>query len=276
MRRGISCLIKIEKVNLKVRCTGDGVKYRICDQAVHPSIIFDQKKHLYIVALTPYPYGDSKFENPSIVFSKDLKTLEDFKLNPLLPPPPGSRNGNYFADPEIFYFDNKINLFIGILSKTLKMNGYLYFALDSKGRKITEPLFIDIPFTTNVSITTVCTHEICQYWTVNPRKRPFEITRYKTTRDTFPYPVDKTTVKYRITYKKEWNIWHLSVRKTNKGKFLMLAAANPLGNKNGNPPMHLFLLESTDGIEFEETNNLLLMLNWFQKLNIYIGVTLSY
>ncbi|MEB3799294.1 MAG: hypothetical protein LRS45_03075 [Desulfurococcales archaeon] len=246
--------MNIEPAKIRVRCTGDGNTFKVCDQAVHPSIIYDTKRQLFTIGITPYPFGDPRFENPSVLFSRDLRLLLDHNSNnPLLPPPPDSAIGGHYADPEIFYFNNKMHMLIGVTSKALKMDGYLYFTINAQGKRTSEPVFIDIPFSKNVSLSVICGDRDCYYWTVNPGAKPFEITLYRVTWDSFPHPSSRMKVKYEITYNGEkWNVWHLSVRRTNSGKYYMLAAANPVGSWNGSPPMHLFLLGSNDGSYFED------------------------
>ena len=79
--------------------------YEKSGQAVHSSII-KLSTSLFIMVFTPYPNTDDKFENPSIVISKNGITFKEEKkhLNPLVPTPSIDHND----DPDFFITENKL------------------------------------------------------------------------------------------------------------------------------------------------------------------------
>jgi hypothetical protein len=75
-------------------------------QAVHPDIVaFDSDWHgaKYWLTMTPYPKSDQKLENPSILISKDGRSVSvpPGLDNPIIAPPKNSRD--YNSDPELLY-----------------------------------------------------------------------------------------------------------------------------------------------------------------------------
>lgn len=79
--------------------------YEGSGQAVHPDIVGlpEGGELKYALTFTPYPYTNDRFENPSIVVSKDgLRFFEERPgLNPLAPAPEIDHND----DPDFFLFD---------------------------------------------------------------------------------------------------------------------------------------------------------------------------
>lgn len=53
------------------------------NQVVHPDMLFNPNTKNYILAFTPYPYGFDCYENPSILYGKELNNLKAVKSNPI-------------------------------------------------------------------------------------------------------------------------------------------------------------------------------------------------
>jgi len=89
---------------------------RINDQVTHPDIIKFEKgfkvcsqSYKYIMAMTPYPYYDERYENPYIVASNDEDSFyEDCIPNPIEPYP---GEGYHNSDPDIVYARDSFYLF---------------------------------------------------------------------------------------------------------------------------------------------------------------------
>ena len=78
--------------------------YEESGQATHPSILYFEKAwhgYAYWMAMTPYPYNDETFENPSILASDDGETWEvpDGATNPLVDAPKVGHN----CDVDLIY-----------------------------------------------------------------------------------------------------------------------------------------------------------------------------
>ena len=78
-------------------------------QAVHPDIVGpEQTGGVYLMAFTPYPFTNDRFENPSVVISDDgLRFREERRgLNPLAPTPGTDHND----DPDILCAEGHYDL----------------------------------------------------------------------------------------------------------------------------------------------------------------------
>jgi len=78
-------------------------------QAVHPDIVrVRDPELLFVMAMTPYPFDDDYFENPSIVVSRDgLRFYEEKKgINPIVPPPDFDHNN----DPDLLFSEGTWNM----------------------------------------------------------------------------------------------------------------------------------------------------------------------
>ncbi|MCR5622628.1 MAG: hypothetical protein K6G18_12365 [Treponema sp.] len=77
-------------------------------QIVHPDIFFDRTIGKYVLAFTPYPHTDDRFENPCIAVSDDGIHFHEEKpgLNPLAPAPEKDHND----DPDISLHDSVYSL----------------------------------------------------------------------------------------------------------------------------------------------------------------------
>jgi len=81
--------------------------YDSLNQATHPDVLFFEEKYLsfhFFMTMTPYPFSDNQYENPSILVSYDgLKFYEQRKgINPLVTKPLYDHND----DPDIIFIDS--------------------------------------------------------------------------------------------------------------------------------------------------------------------------
>lgn len=79
-------------------------------QVIHPDILrFDKTGILpagknFIMAITPYPYANNRYENPSIMYSVDGQVwVQTPAVNPIEPAPPAPAHN---ADPNIAFFND--------------------------------------------------------------------------------------------------------------------------------------------------------------------------
>lgn len=77
--------------------------YEGSSQVVHPDILVQKDSPKYVLAFTPYPNTNDKFENPSIVISDNgIRFYEEKNgLNPLAPTPAKDHND----DPDLSFKD---------------------------------------------------------------------------------------------------------------------------------------------------------------------------
>ncbi|MGA1847731.1 MAG: hypothetical protein ACMUHB_00190 [Thermoplasmatota archaeon] len=75
------------------------------DQCVHPDVLFfpdGWNGYIYWMAMTPYPNGNDKYENPCIVASNDNVNWVEPVVNPLDTRP----NGTHNSDTELVYLED--------------------------------------------------------------------------------------------------------------------------------------------------------------------------
>jgi hypothetical protein len=89
----------LEDLPLKKKFRLDIPTYDGSGQVVHPDIFFDGEAGTYVLAFTPYPHTDDRFENPCVAVSDDGIRFREEKagLNPLAPAPEKDHND----DPDI-------------------------------------------------------------------------------------------------------------------------------------------------------------------------------
>lgn len=111
-------------------------KYRISlptydgsGQSVHPDIFFDESVQRFVMAYTPYPHTNDKFENPCIALSDDgIHFYEERAgINPLVPAPQKDHND----DPDISLRDGIYTL---LYLETLRPERQNLVALQSRDR----------------------------------------------------------------------------------------------------------------------------------------------
>jgi len=81
--------------------------YENSGQATHPHVLFFEEKFMgfhYIMAMTPYPFSNSRYENPSILGSQCgiVWEVPEGVVNPVTGIPFDAARGGYFSDPFIF------------------------------------------------------------------------------------------------------------------------------------------------------------------------------
>jgi hypothetical protein len=90
--------------------------YEGSGQACHPDVVyiaggFGSKKWPYWMVCTPYPYLESRFENPELYASYDGLTwsIPDGVQNPLVPAP--AKPGDHNSDPDILFHKGELWIF---------------------------------------------------------------------------------------------------------------------------------------------------------------------
>lgn len=223
----------------------------------HPSILVLPHRSLYryIMALTPYPKSNNKYEHPSIVFSNDLITWsEDGVSNPIVYNP-----YYYNADPHLTYDPINKRMMVYYMrllggSGTTRYNTvFAKFSHDavnwSKESQVLPPT---LPGELYVSpAVEYDENNGFLMWIVHLDLRTLEkkVLMYRSNDGLNWKFVGECDIS-QIYSDQSWNVWHLSVRRVGN-KYCMIAAMNPSGKYNGDPPVYLFFFESYDGLHWK-------------------------
>ncbi|RLC75097.1 MAG: hypothetical protein DRJ03_30810 [Chloroflexi bacterium] len=222
-------------------------------QCVHPDIVFfpiGWHGYKYWMVMTPYPYGNDDYENPSILASNDGASWEvpSELTNPIDPEPANGHN----ADTDMIYNDETDELWVYYVEKTNETS-YLKRKTSSDG--INWNTEEDI-FSGKISSPAIIKNGSYYYmWYV----------------ESSGCTVSSTTVKYRVsTDGVNWSsaqdvnisqpgyiVWHLDVIYVpSKNEYWMLFPAFPSGSSCGNTV--LFYAKSADRINWTTYNKIAL------------------
>ena len=247
------------ELSVSVRCTPDGTSFETCTQHVHPTILDFLNKlpngYEYLLALTPYPNSDARYENPSVVFSDDLNSWNENDVNnPLYPPPPGATQsgGPHNADPHLVWdpINKEIRLYWRYRSDEEGIDEWRF--LKSKdGVKWYGPYKTNLPAESKVSVSVLYDPDDGKWkaWLVDYSVSPFAVKYYESSDGITWSEVATCNIPDPGYNGQSWQVWHLTIHKVGD-EFWMIAAMNPVGTSDGQAPIHLFLFRSTDGINW--------------------------
>lgn len=230
----------------------------ITDEVVHPSILEIQKnsKSSFIMALTPWPNMDARWENPSIVISDNgIQWHEGIVKNPLFPPPKNavSAAGPHNCDPNIIWNSESKKAFLYFINwgdryKHLR----LLTSADFTNWKDLGLTNIEVILKDNqirVSPSIVYLNEEKKFVAFLVRadlnmKEPSFIEVFTSNNGLFWNKTGETHNVFSVYNNTKFLPWHLSIRKV-ENKYWMMAAMNY--GKLSYPPIHVFFFLSDDG-----------------------------
>lgn len=225
----------------------------------HPSILVFLRgfPYRYIMALTPYPRSNAKYEHPSVVFSNDLVNwTEDRVSNPIVYHP-----YYYNADPHLTYdpINKRIIVYYMRLlggSGPSRYNAvFAKFSYDaiSWGEEV-QVLPSTSPGELYVSPSVEYDEDSNEFlmWVVHVDLKTLEkkVLVYRSENGLRWEFIRESSIPILKYVGQSWDVWHLSVRKVGD-VYWMIAAMNPSRSYNGDPPVHLFFLESRDGLDWK-------------------------
>lgn len=223
--------------------------YDDSNQAVHPSVLYfenEWNEWKYWMAMTPYPFGNSQYEDPSILVSNDgkiWKVPEGLK-NPLITPPVHGYN----ADPDIVYNSETDELWIYFLrywsdKKIVKMA----MIKSNNGITWSKPDYL-IEWNLNEcdngrSYTIVKQDSLWHLWYQRGKDVPCVEYRRSSNGIKWSEPIKVNIVQ------KGYKIWHLDIiYVVEKEEYWMLYCAYPEKDNASNTT--LFFAKSKDGLNW--------------------------
>jgi hypothetical protein len=230
------------------------------DQLVHPSVVLfpgSWNGYRYWMAMTPFPGGDDRYENPSIVVSQDGQCWEE---------PPGIRNPlypkpfAYNADPCLFFHEAENALWLYFLSATSEKTGDLLLMRSRDGVHWTpaEIVIADHVRDTALSPSILKVGDVYYLFSVDivsPGSRPFWLTM-RTSSDGKNWSDPNRAVLPSSRY----SLWHVEVKYID-GKFFAMTGSSWIG-ANSKSGAYAQFLESYDGIHWKEYRRMAIGRAW--------------
>jgi len=217
------------------------------NQATHPDVLFFEEKHLsfhFFMTMTPYPFSNNKYENPSILVSYNgLKFYEQRKgLNPLVPEPLYDHND----DPDIIFINSNKSFHIYYL-ETMRPDSQNVCLLSSfNGLDWKKTTVINYDFKKHeifiLSPAMICVDGKYHMFYVREEKpAPYSI-QFITSSDAIRWSKESPT-KTTTNLPNNISPWHIDVFKGDDCYYLLCCA--PYGDLN------LYIGRSTDLIDWD-------------------------
>jgi len=239
-------------------------------QAVHPDVVkIKREESMYILAFTPYPYSNEKYEKPSILVSQDgISWYENGIKNPII----RSSSSELTSDPDIVYANGRFYLYY----VSWRWGGKLFKKAKAILRQYTKQYFSSIkviiskdlrnwygpiqvlksggvssflPFTRLIVSPAITWDGVFRMWYVkvlgctntNPH------IYYRESLDGVRWSKEKNVY---IKLPKNDVLWHIDVEKLSNNHYWMIIAAYPESTHCQNIK-NLYLAVSDDGLKWK-------------------------
>lgn len=230
--------------NLTLTPTYDGT-----DQATHPKLLYFPKGwngYKYWMSITPYPYTNDDFENPSIITSNDNKTWVVPKglKNPISGIPVDVKYGGHYSDSQLVMNGNTMELWYRYnygdkkTRQTDERIDYYYRKTSTDGIHWSAAKLMQFSKWSILSLAVTRQNGEYQFWYTNCALH-------------LMHAVSKDGTKWTniqqcsIPLPKGYAPWHQDVVYCNNKYYLLQTAIN-----KPKYTFSLFLSQSTDGIHF--------------------------
>lgn len=225
-------------------------------QHTHPDLLDVVSKFKnsfeYAMVTTPYLGSDARYENPSVIFSNNLKDWDIGGVsNPLVPPPDGARRSrgpancdNCFVfdlSKEKFYIYYNLYYRLGVHARAK----YLLCRLESDDCIHWSPLEALMELDV-VSPSIVYEPEECIFYMWAGKN--YQIHLYKS-HDGKKWKFVANCAIKQVYEGKNYQAWHLTVIKVGKG-YWAFVVMNVSGKHDGQAPTHIFFFRSNDRINW--------------------------
>ena len=222
------------------------------NQPTHPSVVkFEQpwNGYLYWMAMTPYPFNDGSYENPSIVSSNDGITwvVPSGITNPLINTP----NVGHNCDVDLVYVPNKDELWMYYVEADDLVSSSVKLIRSSNGVQWSEPVTVLKDWVQKYSILSpsieILEDGSFMMWYVDTGNTGYtgqnNKVKYRTSDDGISW---SSAITCDDLVQPGYQIWHLDVHYDEKtGQFFFFFSAYPKG-KNSDY-CNLFFAVNKDG-----------------------------
>jgi len=229
--------------------------YEGSGQIVHPQVIFFAEKFMgfhYIMVMTPYPFSNNAYENPSILGSQDgvIWEVPEGLINPVVGVPTDVMHGGYYSDPFILQNGNRLELWF---RHTLAINdeGQRVQPRNSHNR-IYRTVTWDLTDWTKLETILDCPNSINHFMSVAVMHNDSTYRLWYTNFNSQLFLINSTDLinwSERTQVKADLNglgIWHHEIAFTGERYEALFTSAN----WENQPEFRLFFAVSDDGIDF--------------------------
>ena len=238
-------------------------------QAVGPSVIkikegFGPDKYIYWMAVTPYKYGNSQTENPSVLASLDGVNwlVPDGLVNPIVASPAGSRDHN--SDCSIIFYNNQLWLYYReTLKSTSPTQNRVFLTKSSNGSTWSAPIQVLFAGPEGLLSPTVLFDGTDFFMWTSPAQGDLD---RRTSSDGENWGA-ATTCSFTGIASGE-GVWHQQVIFVN-GRYEMLL--NTSSGVGGAAPTSLYFSTSADGISWTAVNRVFTKAYGFESDRLYAG-----
>jgi hypothetical protein len=228
--------------------------YEKSGQAVHPDILYDAARDNpnFILVFTPYPYSNDHYENPSMLISSDgLRFFEEFPhINPLASAPPFDHNN----DPDIFYYENRLNI---IYLETLRPEKQNLMLLSSPDRETWDSRIVNTDYLNRgdpmiVSPCYALINNGSYLYYVNISDPTFRIQYVKVAKNFAPHFNQREDIDIQL---KNNNPWHIDVFSSKNCIYMLICCVSIKNNKK---KYNLHIARSINGRQWELSETMVL------------------
>lgn len=218
-------------------------------QATEPTVVYfpgSWQGHFYWMVLSPYPYGDARFENPSVLVSEDGQnwSVPSGLSNPVWLPTQG-----HLSDATLLYDDASNQLSIYFLNEILGPEHYFLLrttSADGSSWSLPEVLLSGNNYSVSPTVTKV--GSTFYMWTIDSdsgcTSRSTMMNRRSSSDGATWSPPEPVNIS-----QPGFAIWHLNVISVpSEGQFMSMIAAYPVGSDCGHTK--LFFANSNDGVNW--------------------------
>jgi len=254
----------------------------ITNEVIHPSVLEIQKNNssFFIMALTPYPSMDARWENPSVVFSDDgIQWNEGKVVNPIFPPPKNavSAGGPHNCDTNLVWnpVEMKASIFFinwgegSSFIRSMSSRDFVNWRDDGVSNINTIIKGNEIRVSPSILYSNALSEYLMFVVRADFKMNKKSYVELFKSKDRLIWSKVGDAINVVANYRKEYFYpWHISVR-TVGNEYWMMTAMNH--GKLSYPPMYLFFFSSCDGLQWTSFGNPLLLtsLNGFDNGKIY-------
>jgi len=221
-------------------------------EVVHPSIVYfpdSWNNYKYWMAMTPYPDGNNKYENPSILVSDD--GIKWIVPNGLANPVVERLKYGYNADPDILYNPDTDELWIYYIESITRRKYQRYslkYLKSSDGINWSSPgIIFEYEPVQMVSPSIIYKDSKYVMWSVNSGEEGWQSNRNFVEMRCSTDGINWTPPGKVFLFQKGYIVWHIDVLYNPAfNEYWMLVAAYPVGMNA--LYTRLFFVKSKDGI----------------------------